>query len=330
MNQDLNVDSILDGWFTEGPTRLPDRSVEAIVGRLDGTPQRRPIASLGGVQLDRYALALVGVAAVAAAAVLAANLVSNRQGGVGGPLGSPSSSASGSVAPSPTPRRSLDLGSSQPVAGRIGCGNQGLIPLRATLLDCSGDGTRVLVLNSNLDLLVVHADGSETQVAQLSQLEAYRGSSRPVGATISPDGTRVIFAGLTTAGLSCHNGALFGVDVGAGLPEVLWESERDGIVSYPTFSPDGTRIAFADSYCDHDHNVWVMNADGTDPRQIVGPFGAGRVHGVAWSAAGDRIALSYSGVPDSLGSGILTFAPDGSDFRQVSGADEFCWPGRRC
>ena len=180
------------------------------------------------------------------------------------------------------------------------------------------------------NLFVLHADGSETQVTdQLSGSDVVWIFSAP-GATISPDGSRVVFAGKTRAeGRSCHDGALFAVDADGGPAEVLWESHvpQNGIVRYPMFSPDGTQIAFADGYCDFSHSVWVMNADGSDAHQIVssdiGPLGATHVRGLAWSAAGDRIALQVD-------QGTYFFATDGSDFTPVIEWTQYCWPGRRC
>ena len=85
---------------------------------------------------------------------------------------------------------------------------------------------------------------------------------------------------------------------------MIWNLSRDGIVRDPTFSPDGTQIAFVDGYCDHDHSVWLMNADGSDAHKIlVGEdvgLGAGHVSGLAWSAAGDQIELwcrKEAGIP---------------------------------
>ena len=263
---------------------------------------------------------------------------------IASPTPSPSStpvSPTASAAPSPTP---ADTGSIEPIAGRIVCGNHHGIwsfdvatpdpattvhpPLRA--LGCSSDGTRVLIQKGDENLFVLHADGSETQVTeQLSGFNEIPGSARPSGATISPDGSRVVFAGLTDReGPSCHDGALFAVDAAGGAAEVLWESQvpQNGIVRLPTFSPDGTQIAFADGYCDSDHSVWVMNADGSDARQIVTdqntPLGATHVSGLAWSPAGDRIALA-------IDQGTYTFATDGSDVRRDSGAG-YCWPGAQC
>ena len=124
------------------------------------------------------------------------------------------------------------------------------------------------------------------------------------GATISPDGSRVVFVGGT--------GELLAVDADGGPAEVLAES-REGNVKDPTFSPDGTRIAYTDGGGDHSHHVWVMGADGSDAHEIV--FNewtdtVGHVYGLDWSPAGDRIALGLEGT-------TYTFAPDGSDFKRV-------------
>ena len=203
---------------------------------------------------------------------------------------------------------------------------------QAPILGCSRDGTRLLIQKGDENLFVVHADGSETQVTdQLSGISRFPGSARPSGATISPDGMRIAFAGLTTnEGLSCHHGALFAVDADGGPAERLWASQAagdGGIVRAPTFSPDGTKIAFADGYCDQNHSVWVMNADGSDAHQIIssniGPLSATHVQGLAWSAAGDRIALRVD-------EGIYAFATDGSDFTRIGDASAFCWPGWQC
>jgi WD40-like Beta Propeller Repeat len=241
------------------------------------------------------------------------------------------------VAPTATAQPSVDPGRLEPIADRIVCGNHNgewsypatTVQLTSEVLGCSMEGTRVLIQKGNENLFVLHADGSETQVTeQLSGFDSIPGSARPTGATISPDGSRIVFAGLTKPwqGNSCHDGALFAVDADGGPAEVLWKSQRDGIVRDPMFSPDGTQIAFVDGSCDSDHSVWVMNADGSDAHQImssdIGPLGATHVHGLAWSAAGDQIALKVD-------DGTWTFATDGSGVTQGA-ASEFCWPGREC
>jgi len=288
--------------------------LDDIVRTVGVTPQDRPWLRLRPVPLTGRALAIVAVA------LLLATMGAIAVG-------------SGLLLPKP------DLGIFQPVAGRIAYEAQNGIwavdPAASdptatvqvtsepgTPLGWSSNGTELLFQKGDENLFVLHADGSETQVTeQLSGFSQIPGSARPSGGSIAPDGSRVVFAGLTNPwrdGRSCHDGALFAVDADGGAPEVLFESRvrQNGIVRDPTFSPDGTQIAFADGYCDHAHSVWVMNADGSDAHQIVTDEidVAGHVYGLAWSPAGDRIALGFEG-------GIYTFATDGSDFTWIAGID---------
>ena len=65
-----------------------------------------------------------------------------------------------------------------------------------------------------------------------------------------------------------ETGELLVVDADGGQAEVLAESQ-EGIVEDPTFSPDGSQIAYNDGAGDHNHHVWVMGADGSDAHEIV-------------------------------------------------------------
>ncbi len=245
----------------------------------------------------------------------------------------PAGSPSASTGPTSTPGTPDDLGIFAPVAGRIVYGDEhgiwGVDPAapgaatRVQLtseagipLGWSSDGTRLLIMRQARGetagpvgvrhLYVLHADGSETQVTE-----------RPMAiqsGTISPDGTRVVFAGGTETpeGECCTRFALYAVDADGGPAEMLVES-RYGILDELTFSPDGTLIAYADGAGDHSHTVWVMDSDGSDAHQVVSnetTGGAGHVSGLAWSPAGDRIALGLEGT-------TYTFATDGSNFTRV-------------
>ena len=240
---------------------------------------------------------------------------------------------------------SVDLGIFSSVAGRVVYGDEhgiwgvdpgapqgGAARVRLTLeagvpLAWSSDGTRLLVMRGTgpvIDpvlgvvrpaderLFVLRADGSETQVTE-----------QPMdlkGATIAPDGSRVVFA----ASLSGGGSALYTVDARGGSTKVLL---ADPGGNTPAYAPDGTKIAFVSGGGDHSDSVWVVNADGRDAHMIVrneSDEWPGHVRGsLAWSPAGDRIAVP-------LGGKIYTFAPDGSDFRQILGGDASCSSSAPC
>jgi hypothetical protein len=307
-------------WLEEAaPTALPQRVLAATFERTRGTRQETDWRTvLRRFGMPRSVAVLGGATAVLIVAIVAFGLLVN-QPGIGGD-------------PSPTPVARPTMGAS-PSHDRFSLCIDSFRPETGAVLGCSHDGTRLLIQKGRENLFIVHADGSETQVTeQLTGITRFLGSSRPTGATISPDGSRVVFAGLTKPAeeaRSCHDGALFAVDADGGSAELLWASQvpQNGIVRYPTFSPDGARIAFADGYCDSDHSVWVMNADGSDAHQIVSsdidPLGGTHVHGLAWSSAGDRIVLHVD-------HGMYSFAPDGSDFTPGNVSSQVCWPGRWC
>jgi Tol biopolymer transport system component len=59
----------------------------------------------------------------------------------------------------------------------------------------------------------------------------------------------------------------------------------------PSWSPDGTKIAFEDG-ADFGGELWTMNADGTDRHQVVGKNSNGFVSHPTWSPDGSKLAFS--------------------------------------
>ena len=237
--------------------------------------------------------------------------------------------------PTPTEQTSADLGIFEPVAGWIVYGSRGIwgvdpattanrIQLTSesgTPLGWSSDGTRLLIrrgVPGAERLVVLHADGSETQL-----------TDRPMSiaaATFSADGSRVVFAAAESSDENWTDDvwAVYAVDADGG-PTTVLASPIDPLPAALTFSPDGTQVAYVIwGHGDSEHPVWVMDVDGTDAHEILNNdiVGAGHLRdrrgAVAWSPAGDRIALALEGT-------IYTFATDGSDFRRVMSGNTPLW-----
>jgi Tol biopolymer transport system component len=324
MATDKRFDESVSRWLADtAPRHVPERVLDATFERTRKSRQQVGWrALLGRPEMTRFAAALGSATVLLVVAVVALSFYANQQGIVGRPSSTPS------------PATPSSLGIFEPLAGQIvyqdGEGISAIDPAAHDAanairlsnepgepLGWSKDGTRLLI-KRDVDLFVLHADGTETQVTE--GLFGFR------GATISPDGSRVAFAAGTATSASdcCSSFALYIVGADGGLPQKLVESQQ-GILEYPAFSPDGTRIVYDDGAGDHGHSVWLVNADGSDAHQLVSSeiAGAGHVHALAWSPAGDRIALGFEGF-------IFTFASDGSDFTQLAGGDGTCVSVESC
>jgi TolB protein len=103
-------------------------------------------------------------------------------------------------------------------------------------------------------------------------------------------------------------GSISTVDPAGGPPTAV----HSGV--YPSFSPDGTRLVFADySLADGPYKIWVTATDGSKPVEI------GRTdypHPFAWSPDGTRIAFD-SGTVQS-GFSIVVLQADGSGSQTLS------------
>jgi len=82
--------------------------------------------------------------------------------------------------------------------------------------------------------------------------------------------------------------------------------------SAPNWSPDGSQIAF-ESNQDGDMEVYVMDADGTDVRQLTQD--ARHDEGPVWAPDGKRI--TYTSGPDDLNGDIWIMDADGTDQMQL-------------
>ena len=129
----------------------------------------------------------------------------------------------------------------------------------------------------------------------------------------SPDGTKIAFVGWTPEGI--HIGVM-DFFTGAALPLTSGAGSAE---THPAWSPDGMKIAFTRCSGDpEDCDVWVVNADGTNPVNLTQNPSSGDSM-PAWSPDGAKIAFSTARdgnseiyVMNSDGSGPvrLTDAPE--------------------
>jgi uncharacterized repeat protein (TIGR01451 family) len=96
-----------------------------------------------------------------------------------------------------------------------------------------------------------------------------------------------------------------------------------GIIGAVTsWSPDGTRIAYSVEGKPYHGQIWVVNADGSDPHLIHEGFGAG---GPSWSPDGSTIAFAQKPPDDDTGNksfrdlAVYVMDQDGGDVRRLTG-----------
>ena len=135
---------------------------------------------------------------------------------------------------------------------------------------------------------------------------------------LSPDGDWVVFDLL---------GHVYRVPSAGGEAELL---TRDAGVStnyHPRYSPDGTLIAFV-SDREGQNNLWVMNADGTEPRAVFTEPNV-RVVEPVWTPDGDYIVVRRQMLEGEGGSGLWMYHRGGGrGLELVSASDEggAAWP----
>jgi hypothetical protein len=318
MNDKREFERAIDRWMDDGSDATSPRIIEAVLLAARSIPQE------GDLRVPWRDEAMRNLAL--AAAVVTAIVVGGAALAAFGPrfgIGSE---------PTPPHGPSADLGIFEPVAGWIVYGHDGgiwgvdpatptnrvqLTSEVGTPLGWSSDGTQLLIARGvpgGEHLFILHADGSETQVTD---------QPMSIGAaTFSADGSRVLFA----AESPDDHWTVYALDADGG-PATVLTSPIDPSPAALAFSPDGTQIAYVLwGRGDSEHPVWVMDADGTDAHEILANdvvMGGGHLRGdrrgaVAWSPAGDRIALALEGT-------IYTFATDGSDFQRVTWGNTPLW-----
>ena len=153
----------------------------------------------------------------------------------------------------------------------------------------------------------------------------------------SPDGSTILFSGNRNDNweLNPLESEVYALDVESG--EITALTSRSGPDTAPQFSPDGRQIAYL-GYDDLGNafdqtQLWVMNADGSNPRQVAASFDRG-FDGLEWNRSGlfasyeddgahrvARVSLggNVSPLPAKLGSTYYALPYTGGEWSVSSG-----------
>src|SRR5436190_103875 len=139
----------------------------------------------------------------------------------------------------------------------------------------------------------------------------------------SPDGKKIVFTSSRAAGRFIVSPNAFDIyTMDANGANVKRLTNNTALDTEPAFSPDGTKIAFSSTRDGGDEDLWVMNADGTNPVQLTS-FGNDDETEPAWSHDGTKIAftrVTFNGVLGVLGTqkDLWVMNADGSNKRQLT------------
>jgi hypothetical protein len=186
----------------------------------------------------------------------------------------------------------------------------------------SPDGSKLLFSRPGLEqrfsaLFVLGPDRSVTRISP--------GGVTTQGGSWSPDGSRVVFVAQTES----FGGSIQVVKAdGSDLHTLRAASDTFGFSS-PEWSPDGRSIAYVRHVADYAiGDLFVMRADGSDARRVIGQPGAlvYAADGLSFSPDGSRIVYFNMCTTwrrgscvggGSQGAAVQTVRPDGTDISTV-------------
>ena len=171
----------------------------------------------------------------------------------------------------------------------------------------SRDGRSIVYAGDmGLSINSVNVD-SNAQATQAPTKIFDASASRVRHLAVSPDGKRVIYSALSTS----SNLFMSDVTNEGSFPEPKQLTKNaDARTVSPTFSPDGSMIAFQEYTTGTSANIRVMRVDGSGSRQITGTMG----FNPSWFPSGDRVGFF---APNGRKSEYWYAAADGSVERKL-------------
>ncbi len=195
------------------------------------------------------------------------------------------------------------------------------------------DGAEIF-FSAGVDIYAVAPTGQRLRHVAIVAVDRFGGASTVTGFAVAPDGDRLAYA--TCEFPSLPEGP-YGVDAkptyafelarlpvarGAGAPRRLTTNRE--VDHFPTWSPDGTRIAFlrnrreaVPSQLRSPTALYVMEADGANEREMPHTAGILLHHPPAWAPDGTRLAVARH--EPSRGTGLYLIDVE-------SGAETFLAP----
>jgi len=173
----------------------------------------------------------------------------------------------------------------------------------------SPDGKRLAFASKRTghsEIWVMNADGSDQ--TQLTKTDVAIANDGPAW---SQDGRKIAFY----SNRSGHYAIWLMDPDGSQLTQFTTaDGDRYLDSNAPAWSPDGSKIAYWSGVAHKSGNIWVMNVDGSNRKQLTDqPVGI-NADGPAWSPDGKKILFS-SNRPGSQGIGNWIMDADGSDQR---------------